>query len=93
MIQDLQDTESKYVVLKSKLVSGVVDKNFQLINKILYETDMVFDQVSYKLCLPAFVAQDILQNEHVRNNSHMSITDKFNALFYVPDVHRRAQKS
>ena len=76
-------------------MSGVVDKNFQLIDKILYKIDMVFDQVSFKLCLPAFLAQDILQNEHIRHNSHMSIkplTDKFNALFYVPDVHRKASK-
>ena len=54
LIQDLQDTEPKYVVLKSKLVSGVVDKNFLLINKILYKIDMVFDQVTYKLCIPLF---------------------------------------
>ena len=95
MLQDLQDTEPKYVLLKSKLISGVEDKNFQLVNKILYKTEMVFDQMSYKLCLPSFIAQDILTNEHLRNNNHMSIkplTDRFNALFYVPDVHKKAAK-
>ena len=37
MLEELQETEPKYVSLKSKLISGVEDKNFQLINKILYK--------------------------------------------------------
>ena len=54
--------------------------------------------MSYKLCLPSFVAQDILTNltnEYLRNNHHMSIkplTDRFNSLFYVPDIHKKAAK-
>ena len=56
---------------------------------------MVFDQISYRLCIPSFIAQDILTNEHLRNNGHLSIktlTDRFDALFYVPDVHKKAAK-
>ena len=78
-----------------KLILGQEDKNFKLVNKILYKTEMVSDQVSYKLCLPSFVAIDILSNEHLRNNCHLPIkplTDRFNALFHVPDVHKKASK-
>ena len=80
MIAELQKVEPKYASVKSRLISGGEDENFKLIN-------LVFDQMSYKLCLPSFIAQDILTNEHLRNNSHLSIkplTDRFNALFYVP---------
>ena len=67
MLQNLQEAEPVYNSIKSKLILGQEDKNFKLVNKILYKTEMVFDQVSYKLCLPSFVAIDILSNEHLRN--------------------------
>ena len=73
MLEELQKIEPKYVLLKSKLISGGEDENFKLINNILYKTEKVFDQMSYRLCLPSFIAQDILTNEHLRNNSHLSI--------------------
>ena len=95
MIEELQRIEPKYVLLKSNLTSGGVDENFKLINNILYKTEKIFDQMSYKLCLPSFVAQDILTNEHLRHNQHLSIkplTDRFNSLFYVPDIHKKATK-
>ena len=63
MLQELQEADPKYASLKSKLISGLEDKNFKLVNKILYKTEMVFDQLSYKLCLPSFVAMDILNRQ------------------------------
>ena len=56
---------------------------------------MVFNQESYKLCLPSFVAIDILSNEHLRNNCHLPIkplTDRFCSLFHIPNVHEKASK-
>ena len=95
MIQNLQEAEPVYNTIKSKLISGQEDQHFKLINRILYKKVMVFDQESYKLCLPSFVAIDILQSEHLRNNCHLPIktlTDRFCSLFHVPNVHEKASK-
>ena len=84
-----------YNKMKIKLASGQQDKNFQVINKILYKKVSIFNQDSFKLCLPSFVANDILNIEHLRNNSHLSIkplTDRFSYLFYVPNLHEKASK-
>ena len=95
MLRNLQEAEPVYNSIKSKLILGQDDKHFKLINKILYKKEMVFDQESYKLCLPSFVAIDILSNEHIRNNCHLPIkplTDRFCSLFHVPNVHEKASK-
>ena len=95
MIQNLQQAEPIYNTIKTKLISGQGDPNFKIINKILYKKVSVFDQESFKLCLPSFVATDILRNEHLKNNSHLPIkplTDKFCSLFHVPNVFEKASK-
>ena len=84
MIENLQDSEPAYSKMKLKLTSGQKDQDFEIINKVLYKKDLIFNQESYKLCLPTFLAKDILQIEHLRNSYHLQIkplTDRFSCLF------------
>ena len=86
----LQSTNAGFV-----LSSGKKDQDFELFSKVLYKKAFIFNQVCYKLCLPTFLAKDILQIEHLRNSHHLQIkplTDRFSYLFYVPKLLEKAGK-
>ena len=73
MIENLQESEPTYNKIKLKLAYGQKDQDFEVINKVLYKKVLIFNQESYKLCLPTFLAKDILQIEHLRNSHHLQI--------------------
>ena len=89
MLENLQNSEPAYSNMKSKLESGQIDENFVLINRILYKKVLICSQETHQLCLPTFLATDILQSEHLRNSQHLQVkplTDRFACLFYVPNL-------
>ena len=95
MIENLQESEPAYCKMKLKLASGQQDQDFEVFNTVLYKKVLIFNQESYKLCLSTFLANDILQIEHLRNSQHLPIkplTDRFSYLFYVPNLLEKASK-
>ena len=79
MLSESQKVEPKYASLRSRIISEGEDVNFKLIDNVLYKVEKIFDQMSFKLCIPSFIALDILTNEHLKNNQHMwikALTDR-----------------
>ena len=81
--------------MKFKLESGQINEDFVLINRVLYKKVLICSQESHQLCLPTFLATDILQSEHLQNSHHLQVkplTDRFSCLFYVPNLIEKASK-
>ena len=57
---------------------------------ILFKKSLVYKQIMYRLCLPAYLAKQILTNLHSRkfHPSRSTLITMFNSVFYTPNVEK-----
>ena len=75
-----------------KIISNMETQNLNILNKYeivketLYLTTEVYGQQVYRLCLPNFLGQEVLQKLHFLNDSHLTpdnLLRMFNTNFYT----------
>jgi hypothetical protein len=61
---------------------------FVLFEQILYKTKVIMNQTVYRLCLPNFLARDVLQKLHFKHDVHLTadnLLKMFNQTFYTAE--------
>ena len=64
------------------------DSKFILRNNVLFKESIIYDQVIYRLCLPQFLALEVLTKLHFRNSAHLNsenLKTQFSNNFYTPN--------
>ena len=84
IINDLKSSNSKHKV------------HYVLKNDILYKIKPLYgNEIHYRLCLPAYLAEAILANHHLRQSHHFNVQQTkqyFNSSFYALNLDKIVSK-
>ena len=93
-LKEIQVTEPLFSSKFADLVDGKQDPCFEVHKGILYKTEDIYGEKAFKLCVPSFMAQDMLRQAHYKDEKHCSakaLVDMFATMYFTPGLDKKAQ--
>jgi hypothetical protein len=84
----LSDLAYSKIITNMELSNREEIGTFVLYEQILYKTKVIMNQTVFRLCLPNFLARDVLQKLHFKHDVHLTadnLLNMFNQTFYAAE--------
>ena len=93
-LKEMQMTEPLFSTKFAELIDGKSDPCFEIHRGILYKTEDIFGEKAFKLCVPSFIAHDMLRQAHYKEEKHCSpkaLVDMFSTMYFTPGIDKKAR--